>query len=245
MFDVFKSTPRPAPKTVPLFVPEQHVPNEAEQYIAKQTEQKLKLLMSLRSAGIRDTGVLAAMERVPREHFVMQPFRDKAYDDTALPLLCGQTISQPSVVAKMTEALQLNDRMRVLEIGTGSGYQTAILAKVARMVYTIERQKQLYDEVVPRLESLRLRNVNTRCGDGYKGWSEAAPFDRILLTAAAPGIPKALIDQLSDDNGVMVMPYGDDASDQVLLRITKTPAGLQEEEVGAVRFVPMLPGVEE
>lgn len=231
------------PRSVPLYEPEKHAVVDNPE--ARQAEQKLKLVMSLRSAGIRDTVVLSAMERVPREAFVMKPFLDKAYEDTALPILCGQTISQPTVVALMTQVLQVTDRMRVLEIGTGSGYQTAVLSKVARMVYTIERQKPLYQIAVQRFEEMKLRNVNTRCGDGYAGWKEAAPFDRILLTAAPPGIPKNLVDQLSDKNGVMVMPIGEESDRQVLLRLTKTPEGLTEEEVGHVRFVPMLPGIEE
>lgn len=210
---------------------------------AKSAADKLKFLMKLRSAGIKDTAVLAAMESVPREAFVMPTFIDKAYDDTALPIACGQTISQPSLVAYMTEALKVNDRMRVLEIGTGSGYQTAILSRLCRMVYTIERHKGLFAESERIFAGLKLRNVNTRCGDGYKGWKEAAPFERIIVTAAAPEVPPVLLEQLSDENGIMVIPVGEESGRQTLLRITKTPQGAVSEELLGVRFVPMVEGV--
>jgi len=209
-----------------------------------QAERKLRLLLALRSAGIRDNAVLAALESIPREDFVMQPFLDKAYHDTALPILCGQTISQPTIVAMMSEALKVNDRLRVLEIGTGSGYQTAVLSKLCRMVYSIERFQTLHQQAKSVFERMRLRNVNIRCGDGYKGWPEAAPFDRILVTAAAPGIPKILIDQLSDQGGIMVLPVGEESGEQWLMRITKTGQDIREEAITKVRFVPMVSGVE-
>ena len=151
-----------------------------------------QLLMELRSHGVTDTGVLSAVERVPREIFVPDSFKEHAYENTALPIGMGQTISQPSVVAFMTQALELTDRMKVLEVGTGSGYQAAILSKLARRVYTIERHKGLLREAERRFGELKLRNVVTKLGDGSKGWPEQAPFDRILVTAAATEIPPAL-----------------------------------------------------
>lgn len=203
---------------------------------------KLQLLMALRSAGVRDSAVMNAMESVPREMFINHPFTDRAYENTALPIDCGQTISQPSTVALMTEALHLHPRMRVLEIGTGSGYQTAILSNLCRMVYTIERFAVLHQQARLRFEELRLRNVTARTGDGYKGWSEAAPFDRILVTAAAPEIPAALVDQLSDQSGIMILPVGQESGEQWLTRIVKTPEGISEEVLSKTRFVPMVAG---
>jgi len=197
--------------------------------------------MELRAAGIIDTDVLAAVERVPRELFVPESFSDHAYENTALPIGMAQTISQPSVVAFMTQALALTDRMKVLEIGTGSGYQAAILSKLARRVYTIERHKGLLREAEKRFAELKLRNVVTRLGDGSKGWLEQAPFDRILVTAAAEERPQALIDQLAL-GGVLVVPVGRDPTAQVVERIVKTEAGLQRDSLMPVRFVPLVAG---
>lgn len=205
--------------------------------------KKIRLIMKLRSAGVSDTNVLSAVERVPREVFVPQALIDKAYDDMALPIGRGQTISQPYVVAAMTEALELNDRHKVLEIGTGSGYQAAILAKLCRRVYTIERHDVLLKDAEKRLEHLRIRNITTKFGDGMKGWPEQKPFDRIIVTAAAKDCPpQALIDQLSV-GGIMVMPIASEQGEQHLVRFIKTENGLVAENLFPVRFVPLLPDV--
>lgn len=209
---------------------------------AAEDADKVKLLMQLRLAGIRDTAILSAMERVPRDRFINHPFTDRAYEDTALPIDCGQTISQPSVVAAMTLALALQPRMRVLEIGTGSGYQTAILSQLCRMVYTMERFSNLQKQAKSRFHELKLSNITARTGDGYKGWPEAAPFDRIIVTAAAPEIPEALLDQLSDKQGVMVIPLGRESGEQWLVRFVKTPEKITEEVLMRTRFVPMVAG---
>lgn len=203
-------------------------------------ENQLKLLMMLRSVGVRDTKVLAAMESIPREYFIMPAFMDKAYQDTALPIACGQTISQPSIVALMCEFLGPNDRLRVLEIGTGCGYQAAILSKIFRMVYTVERHTALYEQAQKTFQRLARNNITTQKGDGSKGWPSAAPFERIVATAAAKEPPSALLDQLSEDDGVMVIPVGEESREQTLLRITRTPQGFREEPLMQVRFVPLV-----
>src|SRR5215471_5148415 len=167
----------------------------------------LSLARDLWSEGIRDTRVLSAIEAVPREFFVDAPFEHTAYDNTALPIACGQTISQPYVVAYMTEVLEVGDAMRVLEIGTGSGYQAAVLSVLCRRVYTVERHRPLLEEAERRFRALRIENVVTRLGDGHGGWPEQAPFDRILMTAAAPSVPTALLDQLAP-GGILIAPIG-------------------------------------
>ncbi len=207
---------------------------------AENLPDRIRLLMKLRTSGISDTRVLSAMESIPREIFVPDSFRDKAYDDTALPIDSGQTISQPSVVAWMTWALQVTDRMRVLEVGTGSGYQAAILAKLCRMVYTVERHKDLLKVAEERFKQLKLSNIMTLAGDGSKGWKVAAPFDRIIVTAAAHSVPAALLDQLAE-GGIMVIPVGSD-TEQLLLRIEKTPNGIEQQHLMSVRFVPLIEG---
>lgn len=204
-------------------------------------EEVLRLVMQLRAQGIRDSRVLAAFEKIPREQFIENSFMERAYEDVALPIPCGQTISQPGVVALMTQALELTDRQRVLEIGTGSGYHAAILSKVCRMVYTIERHPELSALAKSRFEALKIRNILQQCGDGYAGWPEAAPFERIILTAAPDQFPQKLLAQLSDQNGIMVLPFGREAQVQELLKITKTPQGVSQEVLGSVRFVPMVP----
>jgi protein-L-isoaspartate(D-aspartate) O-methyltransferase len=203
--------------------------------------RKIRLIMQLRRSGVTDTTVLAVIERLPRETFVPRSFLDQAYEDMALPIGSGQTISQPLVVAMMTQALELHDRLKVLEIGTGSGYQAAVLSRLVRRVYTIERHRPLLREAEARFHQLGLHNITTRAGDGTKGWPEQAPFDRILVTAAADGdIPKTLTDQLAL-GGVMVVPLGNDRRDQRVYRIRRTETGLQREELWPVRFVPLLP----
>jgi len=201
--------------------------------------ERIRLLMKLRTNGITDTRVLSAIEGVPREAFVTEAFRDKAYEDTALPIDLGQTISQPTIVAWMTWALQVGDRMRVLEIGTGSGYQAAILSRLCRMVYTVERHKDLMEVAKERFKLLKISNIMTHIGDGSKGWKSAAPFDRIIVTAASPSVPKALLEQLAE-GGIMVIPVGGHDTEQLLLRIDKTPDGIRQQHLMPVRFVPLI-----
>jgi protein-L-isoaspartate(D-aspartate) O-methyltransferase len=203
----------------------------------------IQLLMELRKQGIGDTRVLAAMERVPREQFVAEQFLKHAYDNIALPITQGQTISQPYVVAYMTEALKLTDRMKVLEIGTGSGYQTAVLARLSRRVYTVERYRSLLTTAEKRLNELKITNVVTKLGDGNKGWPEQAPFDRILVTAAADSRPDALLAQLSPNGGIMVAPVAVNPTEQDVIRYTREGDDIREERMLPVRFVPLLPGI--
>ena len=203
--------------------------------------RKIRLIMDLRRAGVVDTRVLAAIERIPREAFVPHPFQDQSYENTALPIGQNQTISQPLVVALMTQALELGERQKVLEIGTGSGYQAAVLSKLCRRVYTIERHKPLLLEAEHRFRSLHVHNVTAICGDGTRGWPEQAPFDRILVTAAAAEMPHTLLDQLAD-NGVMVLPVGNQGGEQVIVRIRKKAGRPHAENLFPVRFVPLVDG---
>jgi protein-L-isoaspartate(D-aspartate) O-methyltransferase len=189
--------------------------------------------------GIKDEAVLKALYVTPREFFVPPAFRERAYENSPLPIGLHQTISQPTVVAKMTEALELNDRVKILEIGTGSGYQTAILARLCRRVYTIERHKPLFLETEKRFAELGFHNVVTRCGDGSMGWTQQAPFSRIIVTAAAIDVPHVLLDQL-DVGGIMVVPVGLEERAQHLLRIRKTADDIETEDLGPVRFVPLI-----
>ncbi len=204
----------------------------------------VRLLMELRQEGIRDTRVLSAIEQTPREVFVSEALNDQAYENTALPIESGQTISQPLVVAAMTEALALTDRMTVLEIGTGSGYQAAVLSALCRRLYTVERHANLLAGAARCFERLGLTNVVTRVGDGSTGWPEAAPFDRIIVTAAAPEIPPALLDQLKPD-GILVIPVGRVGAGQELLKICRTEDGFEETAFMPVRFVPLVAGAPE
>jgi protein-L-isoaspartate(D-aspartate) O-methyltransferase len=201
---------------------------------------RIRLLMKLRTCGINDTRVLSAMEHTPRDVFVEEAFREHAYDDTALPIASGQTISQPTVVAWMTWALEIQPRMRVLEIGTGSGYQAAILARLCRRVYTIERHKDLLAMAEERFRQLKLNNIVTKRGDGTRGWKEAGPYERIMVTAAAEEVPQALIDQLAP-GGIMVIPIGANVTEQVLFRLHKLEDGsISSEQLMDVRFVPLV-----
>ncbi|MFQ5784827.1 MAG: protein-L-isoaspartate(D-aspartate) O-methyltransferase [Alphaproteobacteria bacterium] len=204
-------------------------------------EARIRLIMDLRREGIKDTRVLSALERVPRERFVPETFVDQAYENVALPIGHGQTISQPLVVAFMTERLRLGERMKVLEIGTGSGYQAAILAKLCRRLYTIERHGALLREAEERFKALGIPNIVTRRGDGAKGWPEQAPFDRIIVTAAAPKLPTALVEQLAV-GGLMVLPLGHDFLDQDLVCLRRTENGHEIESLMSVRFVPLVSG---
>jgi len=202
---------------------------------------QIGLIMQLRRRGIRDTKVLRAIERVPRDLFVDEAFADHAYQDIALPIECGQTISQPYVVAFMTEHLELDERHRVLEIGTGSGYQAAVLSHLCRHVYTVERWRELQKAAERRLAKLNITNVTTIIGDGWLGWPPQAPFDRIIVTAAADEAPPALIDQLAM-GGRMIIPLGETRDTQQLVEIDKTETGISETKLLPVRFVPLVHG---
>ncbi|HYD19235.1 MAG TPA: protein-L-isoaspartate(D-aspartate) O-methyltransferase [Patescibacteria group bacterium] len=205
--------------------------------------RKIRLIMKLRKCGITDTNVLGAIERVPREAFIAPMFHDQAYEDIALPIDRGQTISQPLVVASMTQELKVNDRHKVLEIGTGSGYQAAILSKLCRRVYSIERHRPLLAGAERMFNDLRIRNITCKAADGMLGWREQAPFDRIIVTAAAgEGAPPALLEQLSI-GGILIIPMGRDKSSQFIYRITRTETGFESEQLMPVRFVPLLPNV--
>lgn len=206
----------------------------------------IALVMELRGQGITDQRVLSAIERTPRELFVEEPFQPTAYENIALPIACGQTISQPYIVAYMTEALEVESRHRVLEIGTGSGYQAAVLAPLCRMVYTVERHRPLLKAAEGRFSTLNLHNIVVRHGDGSSGWAEQAPFDRILITAAVSEIPPALIAQLRP-SGILVAPLsGPDAFERIsqyLVKIIRTDGGITRRDLIPVAFVPMLPGL--
>jgi protein-L-isoaspartate(D-aspartate) O-methyltransferase len=192
---------------------------------------------SLRAQGISDERVLAALAAVPRHEFVRPEDRHLAYTDQALPIAGGQTISQPYVVALMTQLLELRGDERVLEIGTGSGLQAAVLAVLAREVYTIEIDPVLAASARQRLQALGYERVHVRTGDGFFGWEDAAPFDAVIVTAAAPRIPERLVAQLKP-GGRLVMPLAED-DHQTLIRASKTPGGLQITRVAGVVFVPM------
>jgi protein-L-isoaspartate(D-aspartate) O-methyltransferase len=202
---------------------------------------RMEFLLSLRRRGISDAAVLRAMDEVPRERFVETPYRDAAYADQALPISCGQTISQPYVVAYMTEQLEVKPSHRVLEVGTGSGYQAAVLAQIAGEVFTVERYRTLADMARQRLESLAIHNVTVVVGDGLAGVPDYAPYDRILVTAAAERLPEALADQLAE-GGVMVLPLGPHSDAQRIVKLTKAGPELAREDLIWVRFVPLLPG---
>lgn len=206
-----------------------------------EVARMIRLIMRLREGGVSDTRVLSAIEKVPRELFVPEAFRDQAYEDRALPIAGGQTISQPLVVGLMTQALDIGERMTVLEIGTGSGYQTAVLAALCRRVYTIERDRALARDAEALLARLKIHNVTPRVGDGARGWPEQAPFDRILVTAAAEDVPTVLVDQLTPD-GVMVVPVGGVGRRQTVLRLRRREDGYVSDELFPVRFVPLVSG---
>lgn len=203
--------------------------------------RKIRLLMQLRRAGIADTAVLSAMENIPRELFTPPAFQDQAYELMALPIGRGQTLSAPDVVAMMTQALECKGRETVLEIGTGSGYQAAILSRVCRRVYTIERHRPLLEEAEERFKQLRLHNITTYCGDGSKGWPEPRSFPRIIVTCAAVFPPEPLLEQLAED-GIMVLPVGGQGRTQDLVKLRKTASGVEQESLAAVRFVPLVAG---
>jgi protein-L-isoaspartate(D-aspartate) O-methyltransferase len=203
--------------------------------------RKIRLIMSLRGRGITSSAVLGALERVPRELFVDPAFLDQAWEDRALPIAAGQTVSQPFIVAFMTQALELTDRTKVLEIGTGSGYQAAILARIARRVYTVERHAELLQTAERRFAQLKLHNLHTRHGDGWKGWTEQAPFEAIIVTAAASEPPAALLEQLGE-GGRLVAPIGNTSEVQRLVRFRRRGDAIEQEKLLDVRFVPLVRG---
>jgi protein-L-isoaspartate(D-aspartate) O-methyltransferase len=202
---------------------------------------RMQFMLDLRRRGISDQAVLRAMDEVPREHFVESTLAGEAYFDRALPIACGQTISQPYLVAYMTEQLRVEPEHRVLEVGTGSGYQAAVLSRLAREVVSIERYRTLAEAARSRLATLGFGNVEVRVGDGLLGVPDKAPFDRIMVTAAAEAIPDELVKELAD-NGVMILPLGPHDGTQRLIKLTKTKDGLRQEDLIDVRFVPLLPG---
>jgi protein-L-isoaspartate(D-aspartate) O-methyltransferase len=202
--------------------------------------EKAQLIMTLRGQGIGDATVLSALESVPRELFVPPALRQHAYENASLPIALEQTISQPYVVARMTEALRLTGRERVLEIGCGSGYQAAVLTYLCRRVYSMERLKPLLVDAENRLRDLRISNISLRHGDGVKGWPEAAPFDRIILTCGSAKIPDILLQQLKID-GIMVAPEGTDSAQQLVV-ITRRESGFEREVLMPVTFVPLIEG---
>lgn len=209
-----------------------------------RAEAIMQMIFTLRQAGVTERRVLEAMEWVPREAFVERAFLDRSHADMPLPIPCGQTISQPSVVGLMTQALKVTPRCKVLEIGAGSGYHSAVLSRLARRVYAIERHRALAMEARARLEQLEIGNVTVRTGDGTRGWPEQAPFDRIIATAAAVDTPSLLLEQLRV-GGIMVLPVGQSDEVQQMIAIEKTETGPVYQELGDVLFVPLIEGMPE
>ena len=207
-------------------------------------EQKMQFILSIRSKGVVDNNVLKALETVNREQFLKGLFVQRAYEDTPLPIECGQTISQPSIVGLMTQALRITNRDKILEIGTGSGYQTAILSKLARRIYSVERFKPLYEEARAIFRKLQLNNITSVWGDGSQGVVEQQPFDRIIVTAAAEDPPPTLLNQLKI-GGIMIIPVGQSDEIQKLIRVERTEKNFKYEDLCDVRFVPLLEGREE
>ena len=205
-------------------------------------ERKMRFLYALRSKGVTDTRVLTAMERIDRGAFVKGLFADRAYEDMPLPISCGQTISQPSVVALMTPALSVNPRDKVLEIGPGSGYQAAILSQLARRVYTVDRHRRLVREAQELFRTLDLTNITAFTADGSFGLADQAPFDRIIVTAAAEDPPGPLLAQLKI-GGIMVVPVGQSDTVQSLIKVTRHETGFEYDELRPVRFVPLVEGL--
>ena len=209
--------------------------------MSDSSEKKVRLTMLLRSQAILSSTILSAIETIPREKFIDHSLRHHAYENASLPIACGQTISQPYIVAKMTEALELKSRHVVLEIGTGSGYQASILSLLVRRVYTMERYRPLFVEARNRLAALKLTNITMRLGDGFIGWPEAAPFDRIIITCQVQVIPEALVKQLKSD-GILIAPVGNPGK-EFLTKLTKKGDAIRTEKLISVRFVPMIPGI--
>ncbi|MGJ8584590.1 MAG: protein-L-isoaspartate(D-aspartate) O-methyltransferase [Marinosulfonomonas sp.] len=210
--------------------------------MATTAERKMQFLFALRSKGVMENRVLEVMEKIDRGKFVTGIFSGRAYEDMPLPISCGQTISQPSVVGLMTQALDVHPRHKVLEVGTGSGYQAAILSYLARRVYTVDRHKRLVNEARAVFEELGLTNITAFSADGSHGLTEQAPFDRIIVTAAAEDPPGPLLAQLRI-GGIMVLPVGQSDAVQSLIKVTRTETGYDYEELRTVRFVPLLEGL--
>ena len=209
-----------------------------------EVQRKLRFIQDIRSGGVDNLAVLSALETVARNYFVEGVFSDQAWVDQALPISCGQTISQPSVVGLMTQALTLNRQHKILEIGTGSGYQTAILSLLARRIYTVERHKSLLLGAEERFNKMEFHNIYTRHGDGFLGWKIQAPFDRILITAAAKTLPECLLEQLSPNGGIMVLPMeGEGDADQYVTKITRVQTDFISDRLFPVRFVPLVQGL--
>ncbi len=204
--------------------------------------RKMQFLFALRSRGVTDARVLTAMEVVDRAHFVRGIFADRAYEDMPLPIACGQTISQPSVVGLMTQALNVQPRDKVLEVGTGSGYQAAILSQLARRVYTVDRFRRLVADARELFAAMDLVNITAFTADGSHGFADQAPFDRILVTAAAEDPPGPLLAQLKV-GGIMVVPVGQSDAVQSLIRVTRSETGFDYDELRSVRFVPLVEGI--
>ena len=200
---------------------------------------RVSLVMSLRKKGISDIDILRAMELVPREYFTHPAFKDQAYYDIALPIDCGQTISQPYIVAYMSEVLSVDKSQNILEIGTGSGYQTAVLSHLGRRIFTIETHRELHAAAQQKFDELELDNIVTKVGDGFDGWPEQAPFDRIIVTAAATDVPPPLLKQLAM-GGRLVMPVGDKPDNQHITIVERTNKGFEREQTLPVRFVPLV-----
>ena len=207
-----------------------------------EAERKMQFLYALRSKGVTDKRVLSAMESIDRGPFIRGIFAERAYEDMPLPIACGQTISQPSVVGLMTQALKISPRDKVLEVGTGSGYQAAILSRLARRVYTLDRHSRLVREARAIFEEMNLSNITAITADGSYGLADQAPFDRILVTAAAEDPPSTLMEQLKI-GGIMVIPVGQSDAVQHLIVVHKTEEGLEYDELRQVRFVPLLEGL--
>jgi protein-L-isoaspartate(D-aspartate) O-methyltransferase len=205
-------------------------------------ERKMQFLFALRSRGVTDKAVLTAMEKVDRGPFIRGYFSERAYEDMPLPIACGQTISQPSVVGLMTQALKVSNRDKVLEVGTGSGYQAAILSQLARRVYTVDRHKRLVTEASEIFHALDLTNITAITADGSFGLPDQAPFDRIIVTAAAEDPPGPLLAQLKI-GGIMVVPVGQSDAVQHLIRVTRSETGFDYDELRPVRFVPLVEGL--
>ena len=205
-------------------------------------ERKMQFLYALRSKGVTNSAVMTAMERIDRGDFIRGVFAERAYEDVPLPISCGQTISQPSVVGFMTQALMVTPRDKVLEVGTGSGYQAAILSQLARRVYTVDRHRPLIKDASALFKTLDLGNIIAFTADGSFGLPDHAPFDRIVVTAAAEDPPGPLLAQLKT-GGIMVVPVGQSDAVQSLIRVTKTETGFDYEELRSVRFVPLVEGL--
>ena len=208
-----------------------------------EIKKKINLILELQKNGVENSKILKVMEEVDRQIFLEESLKPKSYENIALPIDCGQTISQPLIVALMTQYLDITKEMRILEIGTGSGYQTFILSRLARFIYTVERHKFLSMKAYNLFKKLGVSNVFCKHGDGGLGWNDQAPFDRIIVTACAQDIPGKLIDQLSED-GKMIVPIGDEHNDQILKKISKKEGKLFVNDLVNVRFVPLIEGKE-